>query len=149
MAPSLLTTVRPPSSARIRLRSGSAYRTRCGMPGTRNVPLVVGLRGPCCHERPIGHSSLRGQLTAWRRQSATRPAFLPTGMQLDAFFGGYDPSVSGERSWTAGADQIRADSTSRRWVEQLRPDHPRHEMAVAKLHDLLRRAALHELHRRR
>jgi RNA polymerase sigma-70 factor, ECF subfamily len=35
------------------------------------------------------------------------------------------------------------------WVERLRPDHPRHEQAAAKLHDILRRAALHELHRRR
>jgi RNA polymerase sigma-70 factor, ECF subfamily len=43
----------------------------------------------------------------------------------------------------------RADSASRRWVEQLHPDHPRHDQAVAKLHELLRRAALHELHRRR
>jgi RNA polymerase sigma-70 factor, ECF subfamily len=41
------------------------------------------------------------------------------------------------------------DETSRRWVEQLRRGHPRHEQAVAKLHDVLKRAALHELHRRR
>ena len=41
------------------------------------------------------------------------------------------------------------DPASRRWVEQLQPDHPRHERAVAKLHDVLQRAALHELHRRR
>jgi RNA polymerase sigma-70 factor (ECF subfamily) len=43
----------------------------------------------------------------------------------------------------------REDSTSCRWVEQLDPGHPRHEHAVARLHELLRRAALHELHRRR
>jgi RNA polymerase sigma-70 factor (ECF subfamily) len=41
------------------------------------------------------------------------------------------------------------DATSRRWVEQLRGDHPRHEEAVGELLDLLRRAARHELHRRR
>jgi RNA polymerase sigma-70 factor (ECF subfamily) len=41
------------------------------------------------------------------------------------------------------------DASSRRWVEQLRPGHARHEQAVAKLHDVLKRAALHELHRRR
>jgi RNA polymerase sigma-70 factor, ECF subfamily len=41
------------------------------------------------------------------------------------------------------------DLISRRWVEQLHADHPRHEQAVARLHDVLRRAALHELHRRR
>jgi RNA polymerase sigma-70 factor, ECF subfamily len=34
-------------------------------------------------------------------------------------------------------------------VQQLRPGHERHDQAVAKLHDVLRRAALHELHRRR
>jgi RNA polymerase sigma-70 factor (ECF subfamily) len=48
----------------------------------------------------------------------------------------YDPGVS-------------LDVGSRRWVEQLHPDHPRHEQVAAKLHDLLHRAALHELHRRR
>ena len=41
------------------------------------------------------------------------------------------------------------DGTSRRWVEQLRLEHPRREQAAAKLHDVLRRAALHELGRRR
>jgi RNA polymerase sigma-70 factor (ECF subfamily) len=38
------------------------------------------------------------------------------------------------------------DATSRRWVEQLGRDDPR---TVARLHDVLRRAALHELARRR
>jgi RNA polymerase sigma-70 factor, ECF subfamily len=42
-----------------------------------------------------------------------------------------------------------SDAASRRWVEQLRRGHPRHEEAVARLHDVLRRAALHELRRRR
>jgi len=41
------------------------------------------------------------------------------------------------------------DPVSLRWVEQLHADHPRHDEAVAKLHDILRRAARHELHRRR
>jgi RNA polymerase sigma-70 factor (ECF subfamily) len=41
------------------------------------------------------------------------------------------------------------DLASRRWVQQLRPDHPDHERAIGRLHDVLRRAALHELHRRR
>jgi RNA polymerase sigma-70 factor (ECF subfamily) len=49
----------------------------------------------------------------------------------------------------AAARSAAGDLTSRRWVEQLRSGHPRHEQAVAKLHDMLRRAALHELHRRR
>jgi RNA polymerase sigma-70 factor (ECF subfamily) len=47
------------------------------------------------------------------------------------------------------APAVVGDPASRRWLEQLRPAHPRHERAVAKLHDILRRAALHELHRRR
>jgi RNA polymerase sigma-70 factor (ECF subfamily) len=38
---------------------------------------------------------------------------------------------------------------SQRWVEHLRAGHPRREQAVSRLHDLLRRAAIHELHRRR
>jgi RNA polymerase sigma-70 factor, ECF subfamily len=41
------------------------------------------------------------------------------------------------------------DRVSRRWVEHLHRDHPRHELAAARLHDVLRRAAMHELHRRR
>jgi RNA polymerase sigma-70 factor, ECF subfamily len=38
------------------------------------------------------------------------------------------------------------DEASRRWVEQLRREHP---PALARLHDVLHRAALHELRRRR
>jgi RNA polymerase sigma-70 factor, ECF subfamily len=41
------------------------------------------------------------------------------------------------------------DRASRRWVEQLHPDHPRYPHAAAELHDVLRRAAVHELNRRR
>jgi RNA polymerase sigma-70 factor (ECF subfamily) len=55
--------------------------------------------------------------------------------------------VSVERLQAASTDQL--DATSRRWVDQLRRDHPRHEQTVAKLHAVLQRAALHELHRRR
>src|SRR5207248_8276821 len=64
---------------------------------------------------------------------------------------GYDHRVSVERPSADATDQRPAaiDPASRRWVERLRPDHPRHEQAVAKLHDVLQRAALHELHRRR
>jgi RNA polymerase sigma-70 factor (ECF subfamily) len=40
------------------------------------------------------------------------------------------------------------DPASRRWVEQLHSAHPRHDETIAKLHDLLLRAARHELHRR-
>ncbi len=63
----------------------------------------------------------------------------------------YDQIVSVEPPST-GAPRRRSvpgDSTSRRWVEQLHTDHPRHEHAAAKLHDVLQRAAVHELHRRR
>jgi RNA polymerase sigma-70 factor, ECF subfamily len=41
------------------------------------------------------------------------------------------------------------DAESRAWVEQLRPAHPRHEEAAARLHDVLVRVAFHELGRRR
>ena len=44
---------------------------------------------------------------------------------------------------------LPGDPVSRRWVEQLHADHPRHEHAAARLHDVLRRAAVHELNRRR
>jgi RNA polymerase sigma-70 factor, ECF subfamily len=41
------------------------------------------------------------------------------------------------------------DPESRRWVQQLRPGHPRHHQTVASLHDVLRRVAVSELSRRR
>jgi RNA polymerase sigma-70 factor, ECF subfamily len=44
---------------------------------------------------------------------------------------------------------VSVDEASRRWVERLRPGHPRYEQTVARLHDVLQRAALHELQRRR
>jgi RNA polymerase sigma-70 factor, ECF subfamily len=43
----------------------------------------------------------------------------------------------------------RLDAVSRRWLEQLRAGHPRHDEAVVRLHELLRRIAFHELSRRR
>jgi RNA polymerase sigma-70 factor (ECF subfamily) len=59
--------------------------------------------------------------------------------------------VSVERPLADTADRrfVVGDLASRRWIEHLRPTHPRHQHAVAKLHDVLRRAALHELRRRR
>ena len=41
------------------------------------------------------------------------------------------------------------DEDSRRWVAQLRVGHPRRDPTIAKLHDVLRRAAWSELSRRR
>ena len=65
--------------------------------------------------------------------------------------GVYDLPVSAKSS---PSDVVRQrptweDTASRRWLEQLGPRHPRREQAVARLHEVLRRAALHELHRRR
>jgi RNA polymerase sigma-70 factor (ECF subfamily) len=45
-------------------------------------------------------------------------------------------------------DRPVLDDASRRWVERLSPGHPRHDDAVAALHEALRRAARHELRRR-
>jgi RNA polymerase sigma-70 factor (ECF subfamily) len=45
--------------------------------------------------------------------------------------------------------QLRADRESERWIEQLRPGHPRRDQTVATLHELLLRVAFHELSRRR
>jgi RNA polymerase sigma-70 factor (ECF subfamily) len=47
------------------------------------------------------------------------------------------------------ATRARQDEESRRWVEQLRAEHPRHDHAVARLHELLLRVSVHELSRRR
>jgi RNA polymerase sigma-70 factor, ECF subfamily len=41
------------------------------------------------------------------------------------------------------------DPTSRRWLEHLRPGHPGRDRAVRALHEVLHRAAIHELARRR
>src|ERR1700759_1172720 len=41
------------------------------------------------------------------------------------------------------------DRESERWIAQLRAGHPRRERTVQRLHELLRRAAFHELSRRR
>ena len=59
----------------------------------------------------------------------------------------YDRTVSVRRPSAATPGRQSAPA-SRRWVEQLRPGHPLHDEAVATLHDVLRRAALHELNRR-
>jgi RNA polymerase sigma-70 factor, ECF subfamily len=48
-----------------------------------------------------------------------------------------------------GSPLIGLDGASRQWVEQLRVDHPRHDHAVRSLHNVLRRAAVSELLRRR
>ena len=50
----------------------------------------------------------------------------------------------------ASGARVALDTDSRQWVEQLRTaGHPRHYLALAKLHDVLLRVALHELSRRR
>jgi RNA polymerase sigma-70 factor (ECF subfamily) len=54
-----------------------------------------------------------------------------------------------ERRTPAGGGTPAPAGARRRRVEQLHPGHPRHEQAAAKLHDVLQRAAIHELHRRR
>jgi RNA polymerase sigma-70 factor (ECF subfamily) len=45
--------------------------------------------------------------------------------------------------------QAALDADSRRWVEQLRLGHPRYQLTVARLHDVLQRVAFYELSRRR
>jgi RNA polymerase sigma-70 factor (ECF subfamily) len=44
---------------------------------------------------------------------------------------------------------VSLDTASRRWIDRLHREHPEHEQAVASLYDILHRAAVHELHRRR
>ena len=58
--------------------------------------------------------------------------------------------MSAERtSISRQVTETARDRESERWVEQLRAGHPRRERTVQKLHDVLRRAAFHELSRRR
>jgi RNA polymerase sigma-70 factor (ECF subfamily) len=63
-----------------------------------------------------------------------------------------DDRPAGHSASPARAGQpvpARLDAISRRWLEQLREGHPRHDEAVLRLHQLLRRIAVHELSRRR
>jgi RNA polymerase sigma-70 factor, ECF subfamily len=57
-------------------------------------------------------------------------------------------SVEPTSTSSRGSDAA-GDREPERWVEQLREGHPRRERTVHKLHDMLRRAAFHELARRR
>jgi RNA polymerase sigma-70 factor, ECF subfamily len=57
-------------------------------------------------------------------------------------------SVEPTSTSSRGIETAR-DRESEQWVEQLRAGHPRRERTVQKLHDMLRRAAFHELSRRR
>jgi RNA polymerase sigma-70 factor (ECF subfamily) len=91
---------------------------------------------------------------------------------MDADGAEEDPSVEGafrvrasaatSRSGNAGTAELGStvagfsprtsaglDRASRRWVDQLRIGHPRHDQAVESLHGVLRRIALFELSRRR
>jgi RNA polymerase sigma-70 factor, ECF subfamily len=58
-----------------------------------------------------------------------------------------EPNGTSDRSNLAVPPRL--DPDSRRWVEQLRVGHPRHDQTVASLHAVLRRVALSELSRRR
>jgi RNA polymerase sigma-70 factor, ECF subfamily len=60
------------------------------------------------------------------------------------------PGVSSERDARAvSALDLALDPASRRWIEQLRPGHWRHQEALARLQEILHRVAIHELTRRR
>jgi RNA polymerase sigma-70 factor (ECF subfamily) len=77
-----------------------------------------------------------------------RGPILPAGHERKGRL--YDPSVSVEGSRSDAARlPVAGDSVSRRWVGQLRPGHPCQQNTVIRLHQLLRRAARHELIRRR
>ena len=54
-------------------------------------------------------------------------------------------------AFAPGMSRPRADldAKSRRWVDRLQPGHPHRDRTVARLHELLLRAAFHELSRRR
>ena len=67
-----------------------------------------------------------------------RPPVLPARVSI---------TVVGSQP-TAGT-RAGLDRESKRWVEQLGAGHPRRDRAVAELHELLLRAAIHELSRRR
>jgi RNA polymerase sigma-70 factor (ECF subfamily) len=58
--------------------------------------------------------------------------------------------MSAEPASSSGSQPTRIlpDRTSRHWVEQLRPGHPRRDEAVAQLRELLLRVAYYELSRR-
>ena len=55
------------------------------------------------------------------------------------------PEPAGSHQESLGS----ADPVSRQWVDRLRRGHPRHDQTVARLHEVLLRAAFSELSRRR
>jgi RNA polymerase sigma-70 factor, ECF subfamily len=59
--------------------------------------------------------------------------------------------MSTERGSTSGHEvvRMRPQRDCERWLEQLRPGHPRRDQTVARLHEVLVRVAFHELSRRR
>ena len=64
-----------------------------------------------------------------------------------------DAVVSDSRATISAMEKLDSglaiDADSRQWVEQLRTKHPKHDRAVARLHEMLLRVAHHELSRRR
>ena len=56
---------------------------------------------------------------------------------------------SGRATGAFGTPSPALDQASRRWTEQLRPGHPRHDATVTELHAVLLRIGYHELSRRR
>jgi RNA polymerase sigma-70 factor, ECF subfamily len=92
---------------------------------------------------PAGTQSRWPLVTSTRRLvSATIPDMFPVVSRTD------DQPAKRSRADAAPAP-VRPDAESRRWLEQLRAEHPRHDEAVRRLHEVLRRIAVHELARRR
>ena len=88
----------------------------------------------------------------WALVTQTRPLGSGTISDMSPIVSrpdGQSAARSAPSADPAGSAPGRLDAASRRWLQQLRAGHPRHDEAVSRLHEVLRRAAFHELSRRR
>jgi len=88
--------------------------------------------------RPPSRATARGSSTCRRTPNKPRATPRPASS--------HRPTISEVGTEPIETGRSRQDAA---WVEQLRSGHPRREAAVARLHDLLVRVAVHELSRRR
>jgi RNA polymerase sigma-70 factor, ECF subfamily len=88
----------------------------------------------------------------WALVTQTRPLGSGTISDMSPIVSRPDGQPAARSAPSADPDGSapgRLDAASRRWLQQLRAGHPRHDEAVRRLHEVLRRAAFHELSRRR
>ena len=118
-------------------------------------PAVAGARlSPQLRGRPRrgqqgvceGLSSSAEVVRRGRRKGPPPPRRLTSSCLI---YGAPAASITSVGGTSTASTRTGPDPEAKRWVEQLRAGHPRHDEALAKLHDVLLRVAVYELSRRR